>query len=62
MDPLKVALVTIAVLFGVVGTLVAVLVKKADHAGRSATWTADAGSFAGVFTIVVMSFNSLGLL
>jgi hypothetical protein len=62
LSPLKVALVVIAVLLGVIGTLVAVLVTTADHAGASATWTAGAGSFAAVVTVVVMLFKGVDLL
>ena len=62
LDALKVTLAIIAVLLGVIGTLAAVLVTKAERVGRSATWTAGAGSFVGVVTVTVTLFNSVGLL
>jgi uncharacterized membrane protein len=61
LDALKVTLTIIVVLLGVIGTLVAVLVTKSERAGRSATWTAGAGSFVGVVTVTVTLFNSIGL-
>jgi hypothetical protein len=60
-DALKLALVTIVVLLGTIGTLVAVLITRTEGASRSRTWTAGAGSFAGVVTVVVTLFNSVGL-